>query len=54
MRQDTVGLRITKNHQICSFTVTSGPKNHVDLGGLVKILQETPGLERFSISPERN
>ena len=54
MRRDTVGLRITKNYQICSFTATSGPKNHVDMGGLVKILQATNGLERFSISPERN
>lgn len=54
MRKDTVGLRITKNHQICSFAATSGPKNHVDLSGLVRILQETPGLDRFSISPERN
>lgn len=54
MRQDTVGLRITKSHQICSFTATSGPKNHVDMGGLVKELQDASGLERFSISPERN
>lgn len=54
MRQDTVALRITKNHQICSFTATSGPKNHVNMSGLVKALQDAPGLERFSISPERN
>ena len=54
MRQDTIGLRITKNYQICSFTATSGPKNHVDMHGLVKVLQEATGLERFSISPERN
>ncbi|MBU3656973.1 MAG: MgtC/SapB family protein [Rhodocyclaceae bacterium] len=54
MRRDTVGLRVTKNHQVCSFTATSGPKNHVDTGGMVKILQGMPELERFSISPERN
>lgn len=54
LRQDTVSLGITKNRQICSFTATSGPKNHIDLGGLVKALQEFPGLERFSVSPERN
>ncbi len=54
LRLDTVGLRITKNHQICSFTATSGPKNHVDMEGLVQILQEASDLERFSISPERN
>lgn len=54
VRQDTVGLRITKSHQVCTFMATSGPKNHVDLNGLVKILQATNGLERFSIAPERN
>lgn len=54
LRQDTVSLGITKNHQICSFTATSGPKNHIDMTGLIKVLQETGGLERFSISPERN
>lgn len=54
MRQDTVSLRITKSHQICSFTAVSGPKNHVDMGGLVKVLQDATGLERFLISPERN
>lgn len=54
LRQDTVSMRITKNHQICSFTATAGPKNHVDMSGLVKALQDTHGLERFSISPERN
>lgn len=54
VRQDTVGLRITKSHQVCTFMATSGPKNHVDLNGLVKILQATTGLERFSIAPERN
>ena len=54
LRQDTVSLRITKNHQVCSFTATSGPKNHVDMNGLIKVLQQAPGLERFSISPERN
>lgn len=54
LRQDTVALRITKNHQICTFTVTSGPKNHVDMNGLINVLQATEGLDRFSISPERN
>jgi putative Mg2+ transporter-C (MgtC) family protein len=54
LRQDTISLGVTKNYQICSFTATSGPKNHIDLGGLVKALQEFPGLERFSVSPERN
>ena len=54
LRQDTVALRITKNHQVCTFTATSGPKNHVDMNGLIKVLQSAEGLERFSISPERN
>ena len=54
LREDTISLGITKNHQICSFTATSGPKNHIDLGGLVNALQIEHGLERFSISPERN
>ena len=54
LRQDTVSMRITKNHQICSFAATAGPKNHVDMSGLMKVLQETKDLERFSISPERN
>ena len=54
LRIDTVSLGVTKNRQICSFTATSGPKNHIDLGGLVKALQDFPGLERFSVTPERN
>lgn len=54
LREDTVSLGITKNHQICAFTATSGPRNHVDMNGFIKVLQETSGLERFTISPERN
>ncbi len=54
LRQDTTSVRITKNHQICTFTATAGPNNHVNMSGLIKALQETNGLERFSISPERN
>ena len=54
VRKDTLSLRITKNHQVCSFTATSGPKNHVDMNGFVTMLQAANGLERFSISPERN
>lgn len=54
LRHDTLSMRITKTHQICSFTATAGPKNHVNMSGLVKALQDTQGLDRFSISPERN
>ena len=54
LRHDTLSMRITKTHQVCSFTATAGPKNHVNMSGLVKRLQDTHGLERFSISPERN
>lgn len=54
LRQDTVSISLTRNHQYCAFTATTGPRNHSDINGLAQSLQALPGLEKFTISPTRN
>lgn len=54
LRLDTVSLCLSKTHQVCSFTATSGPHNHTNISGLALALQGIDGLEAFSITPTRN